>query len=133
MTLQEPGSRLNSLKPSTAPSRGASSGEEAGTTRRASAGQPCGDGWTRTAEALTSDSGWPSSRRSRTPHKMGRLSGSGRRRPGSPLTGRHSRSAWHETAANADASVRNNPKKLSPMTFSLNQTHYQPCGTMEKT
>ena len=30
--------------------------------------------------------------------------------PESPLTGRHSRSAWHETAANADASVRNNPE-----------------------
>ena len=53
--------------------------------------------------------------------------------PGAPLTGRDSRYAWHETAANADASVRNNPEKLSPMTFSLNQTHYQPCGTMEKT
>ena len=62
----------------------ASSGEEAGTTRRASAGPPRGDGWTKTAEARTSDSEWRSSRRSRTPHKIVRLSGSGRRRPGSP-------------------------------------------------
>ena len=83
VTLQEPGSRLNSLKPSTGPSRVASSGEEAGTTRRASAGPPCGDGWTRTAEVRTSDSAWRLSRRSRPPPKMGRLSGSGRRRPGS--------------------------------------------------
>lgn len=30
--------------------------------------------------------------------------------PEAPLTGRGSRYAWHETAANADASVRNNPE-----------------------